>query len=323
MGRQQEVVEPDHGQVRGHGPAEAVRGVEHADGHQVGGGDDRGRRLRQVEHGAQPVLAAGEAVRNPLHVAGRRSPEVAGQVLDVGILAMRVVAGEASADEPDAPVPEPDEVVEGGMDPAPVVDVDRRELDGARSLPEGNHRNGRVAQVLEQPGLVLHVPEHDDGIAVPDLEDRAQGDLGVEPAMGVPQHDVVALVGGRRRERLEGRREERVAEVADDRADQHRRRSAQGARHRVRPVPELLRGRDHPGAGLLRDRNPGRGVVQDARDRAVRDAGDERDVAHPRDGAGLARANHRAGAAGVPGIVAAASERPRRRSVPAAVRIHQ
>ena len=141
---------------------------------------------------------------------------------------------------------------------------------------------GRTAQVVEQARLVLHVAEQDDRVRVARLEDRREGDALVEPALGVAQHDVVAVAHRLDREGLDRAGEERVAEVADDRADEHRRRAAQAARQGIGPVAEVLGGLEHPRPGLGGDRHARRGVVEDPRDRALRDPCHARDVAHRR-----------------------------------------
>ena len=66
--------------------------------------------------------------------------------------------------------------------------------------------HGRAAQVVEQPRLVLHVAEQDDGVGVARLEDRRQGDALVEAALGVAEDDVVAVAHRLDGERLDGAR---------------------------------------------------------------------------------------------------------------------
>ena len=83
-------------------------------------------------------------------------------------------------------------MVETGGDAGPVVDVHGRELERADALPQGDDRDGRIAEVVEQPWLVLHVAEHDDRVAVAGLEDGRQGERLVDAAVGVAEDDVVA-----------------------------------------------------------------------------------------------------------------------------------
>ena len=137
------------------------------------------------------------------------------------------------------------------------------------------------SQVVEQAWLVLHVAEHHDRVAVARLEDGRQGQTLVHATVGMTQDDVVAAGHRLDRERLDRRREERVAEVADDRADEHRRGAAQTASQRVRPIAELLGRPIDAFARLGSDRDAGRRVVEDPRHGALRDLGDGRDVAHP------------------------------------------
>ena len=64
----------------------------------------------------------------------------------------------------------------------------------------------RIAQVVEQARLVLHVAEHHDGVGVAGLEDGGQGDPLVHPAVRVAEDDVVAARHRLDRERLDRRR---------------------------------------------------------------------------------------------------------------------
>ena len=156
-----------------------------------------------------------------------------------------------------------------GHDAGPIVDVDRRELERAGPLPERDHRHAARAQVVEQSGLVLHVAEHHDRVAVTRLQDRRQGEAFVHPAVGMPEDHVVAAGHRLDSERLDGRREKRVAEVADHRADEHRRSAAEATCQRVRAVPQLSGCKVDPFSCLGRDRHPGWGVVEDARNGAL------------------------------------------------------
>ena len=174
-------------------------------------------------------------------------------------------------------------MLEAVADAGHVVDVDRRHLQQARALPQGDDRDQRRPQVREESRLVLHVAEQDDRVAVAGLEDGRQRERLVGPALGVAEDHVVAAGHRLDRQGLDGAREERVGDVAHDRAEQHRRGAAQAAGERVGPVAELARRERDALPGLLGDRHPGRGVVQDPRDGALGDPGRGRDVAHRRD----------------------------------------
>ena len=186
-----------------------------------------GRRLGQLEQGAQRLLAAGERVLDALEVAVGHAAEALGHELDVGVLALPEVALQVGAHERDPPMAQVDDVVEAGPDAGPVVGLGGRELERAGALPHGHDRHGRAPQVVEQARLVLHVAEQHDGVGVAGLEDRGQRDALVEPALGVAEDDVVAVAHRLDREGLDGAGEERVAEVAHDRPDEHRRGAAQ------------------------------------------------------------------------------------------------
>ena len=235
------------------------------------------------EQDAQRGLATRERVRAALEVAVRHAAEALDHELDVGILALAEVALEVGADEGDPLVAEGGHVGEPGQDPGAVVRVGGRELQRTRALPQGDDRDGRAAQVVQEPRLVLHVAQEDDRVRVPGLQHGRQRDLLVEPTLGVTEDDVVAVRHRLDRQRLDRAGPERVAEVAHDRADEHRRRAAQAAGQGVRPVAEPARGEVHPLARLLGDGDARRGVVEDPRDRALRDLGRDRDVAHGRD----------------------------------------
>ena len=188
---------------------------------------------------------------------------------------------------------QPDQVLQPGEDARVVVHVDRREFERARTLPERDHGHHRVPQVLEQARLVLHVAEHDDRVAVPGLDDRRQRDGLLEAAVRVAEDDVVAAAHRLHGQGLDGPGEEGVAEVPDDRPEQHRRGASKAARERVRTVAEPACGQDDAFARLGRDRDPRGDVVEDARHGALRDAGRGRDVAHGRDRGGSAAGRSR------------------------------
>ena len=283
MARERNVVEAHHGQVPRDGQARAPRGVEDADRQGVGRRDDRGRGgIEGHELRERPLAAIGGVHR----LADRPSLEAAEAVAHVLLErrgALADVAQRPAAHERDPLVAEAGEVVQGGADPGAVVDVDGRHLERVRPLPQGDHRDHRVLQVREEPGLVLHVAEQDDRVAVAGLEHRRERERLVRPAVGVPQHHVVAVAHRLDRERLDRAGEERVGDVADDRAQQHRRGPAQPAGQRVGAVAQLTGGAEDALPGLRGDRDAGRCVVEDARDGALRHAGHRRDVAHPGD----------------------------------------
>ena len=174
-------------------------------------------------------------------------------------------------------------VLQAGVHAGVVVDLDGRELERAGALPERDDRHDRVAQVVEQARLIGHVAEQHDRIAVARLEHRGQRERLFKPAVGVAEHDVVPAAHRLDGKSLDGVREEGVAEVADDGPQQHRRGAAQSAGEGVRPIPEPSCRQDDALSRLCRDGDARRDVVEHPRDRALRDAGGGRDVAHRRD----------------------------------------
>ena len=260
--------------------------MQDADRQGVGGGHDRRRRAIESQQCAERLLASGRRVGDLTDVAIVQPAEALAHVpLECGAPLADVAKGTA-AHEGDSFMAKPGEVIQPGPDAQAVVDVHRRDIKRARALPECDHRNDQILQVFEQPRLVLHVAQQDDRVAMAGLEDHGQRDRLVGASMGVTEHDVVAVGHRLDRERLDRTREERVRDVADDGTEQHRGGAAQPAGERVRPISELASGKDHPFPGRLRDRDAGRCVVQDARDRALRDLGHRGDVTHARHAAG-------------------------------------
>ncbi len=89
------------------------------------------------------------------------------------------------------------------------------------ALPERHDGDARAVQVLDQPGLVTHVAQQDDGVAMARLQHAPEGDGLLGMAMGVAQDDVVAALAGLDGHRLDGAREERVRDLAHDDPEQH------------------------------------------------------------------------------------------------------
>ena len=151
-----------------------------------------------------------------------------------------------------------------------------------RALPCHRATTGTVAadEVVEQPRLVAHVAEQDDGVAMPGLEHGVQLDRLVGEPVGAAEHDVVVALPGPRRHGLDGRGEERVGDLPDDDPEQHRLGAAQAAGQRVGPVAEAVGDVEHALAGVGGDRHDRDGVVEDARHGRLRDAGGAGDVLH-------------------------------------------
>ncbi len=112
-----------------------------------------------------------------------------------------------------------------------------------RTVPQRDDANMHVAQVLDQPRFVTQIPEQHDRVAVARLEHRGERQGLVRRCARVPEDHRIPTLGGRDRERLDRAREERIGDVADNGAEQHRRRPAQRPGARVRPVAELARDR--------------------------------------------------------------------------------
>ena len=168
----------------------------------------------------------------------------------------------------------------GRRDTAPVVHADTGDQVDLRALPQGDDRHVRVAQVVKQTRLVAHVAQQEDRVALACLEHGRQGVRLGGLRVRVAQDDVVATRPGLGRDGLDGPREERVRDVADDGAEQHHRRPAQGPGQRIGPVAHRSGGGQDTLAGRSGDRHGQRGIVDDPRHGAPRHAGRDRDVSH-------------------------------------------
>jgi hypothetical protein len=129
-------------------------------------------------------------------------------------------------------------MLQSGLDPGPVVGVGGGELERAGALPQRHHGYPGVAQVLQQLRLDPDVTHEHDGVGVAGLQHGRQRDGFGQPGVDVAQHDVVAVPHRLHHQRLDGLGEERVAEVADHRADEVGRGPLEPARQRVGAVAE-------------------------------------------------------------------------------------
>ncbi len=244
----------------------------------VRGDHDRGGARREARQRAQGGFPIRRGVRHVLDVAGRDGAKQRLDRLDVGLLALPDVAQRPTTDERDAPVPQPPKVVDRGGDAAPVVDIHARDQVRRGSLPQGDHRHVGASQVVEEAWLVAHVPEQQDGVDVARLQDRRQGERFARLGVRMTEDDVVSAQASGHRNGLDRAREERVGDIANDGAEEHRRRPVERPCERVGPVAEALGGRQHPAPRRGGDRH--RDIVQDPGHRASGHAGGGRDVLH-------------------------------------------
>ena len=156
-------------------------------------------------------------------------------------LALLDVAEDGIADEGDAPVAQADQMIERRLDAAAVVDVDREEAVVPRAVPDGDDRDVDALEVPDQARLVSHVADDDDRVALSRLEHGCECQRFVGALARVAEHDAVPALARLEREGVDRTREERVGDVPDDRAEQHRRRAPQPARVRVRAVARARR----------------------------------------------------------------------------------
>ena len=154
-------------------------------------------------------------------------------------LALLDVAEDGVAHERDTPVAQADQMVERRLDAVAVVDVHGEEAVVPRAVPDGDDRDVDALEVPDQARLVSHVADDHDRVALSRLEHRRECQRLVGALACVAEHDAVPALPRLERERVDRTREERVGDVAHDRAEQHRGRAPQPAGVRVRPVGEL------------------------------------------------------------------------------------
>ena len=123
------------------------------------------------------------------------------------------------------------------------------------ALPQGDDGHRRRGEVVEQAGLVAHVAEQDDGVAVAGLEHGVQLDRLVGEAVGAAEHDVVVALPGPPSRPPRRRGEEGVGDLPHDDPEQHRLGAAQPAGQRVGPVAEPVGDVEDALAGVGGDRH--------------------------------------------------------------------
>ena len=179
-------------------------------------------------------------------------------------------------------MPERGQVLQRSADAGAGIDDHRGERARAafRAVPQPDHADLRVAEIGDEPALPAEVPEQHDRVAMAGFENGGQRQRLIRLGRRMTEHDGVPALLGLDREDLDGGGKERVGDVANDRAEQHRRRSPQRASERVRPVAELAGHREHALPRLLGHRDPRRRVVEDPRHRALRHPGGRGDILH-------------------------------------------
>ncbi len=158
------VVDPDEGEVPRDDDAELPRRLHRPEGHLVGQGEDRRRRVRprqQLERGLPPAvhgeLAAGDERRVELDADGGEggacTVDAPGRDVEVGgLLRLR-------AEDAEVPVSELEQVLDGHLPDVHVVDAHGR-ID-ARVLPDGDDAQTPVAEVLHVLGGERDLGEDD------------------------------------------------------------------------------------------------------------------------------------------------------------------
>jgi hypothetical protein len=270
-----DVVERDDRDVGAHALAEPVEHGDGAHGHEAVGGEQRGRRLVELEqgvHGGRPAGGLEVAdvdqvgVGAEAQLGGRGRPRL--EPLTPGGHALR------ARDVPDALVAEVDQVLHGGADAGDAVGRHARHVDaGDRAVDE--HRRHLAGEQRVDAGRVGALRGDDDAV-------DAARDEGVEVAVlllavlvGVAEQGDVAELEQRLLDGVGEVGEERVADVRHEQADRVGAGRAQRAGLGVRPEVELADGPFDLGPRLG---GGGRIARQHARGRRGRDAGALRHV---------------------------------------------
>ena len=134
-------------------------------------------------------------------------------------------------------------MIERGLDAAAVVDVHREKAVVPRAVPDCDDRDVDALEVPEQARLISHVADDHDRVALARLEHGCEYQSLVGALARMAEHDAVPALPRLERERVDRAREERVGDIPDDRAEQHRRRTSQAACEWVRPVARARRRR--------------------------------------------------------------------------------
>ena len=234
----------DDGHVRRNGQAHLVRGVQRADG---GGdvGDQHGRRPLVAGH--QRRHGRGAAGRGVVGV--RDQPRVDGQAgcphrrHVPGPAAARGVGGLRSGQVGDPAVAEPDQVLD--REPAAPLVVEDHVPAGAVHTPvDQNPRQPQGAELLEfVAGFVAGEQQAVDSSLREQVDVVPAGQADAGRTRG---HQPVSEAARGHLRALDDLRVDRVGEVRDEQVEHERPRRAQAPRGRVRPVPELLDGLQHP-----------------------------------------------------------------------------
>jgi hypothetical protein len=180
-------------------------------------------------------------------------------------------------DQGDAAVPELEQVADGDLAAAAVIDRDRALPGGTRPV-EQHHRGAAVTDAAQLGRPAVH--RGDEDAAHPLLLEHAQVPaLLVVGLVGVAQDHGVARGLGIVLDAARDLGEERVGHVEHDQAEAAAAAGPELTGRPVRDEPELLHGGLDAGPGQRPDQV---GMVQHVRDRADRHPGQARHVLHAR-----------------------------------------
>ncbi len=111
-------------------------------------------------------------------------------------------------------------MVEGRLDAAAIVNVDREEAVVPRTVPNGDDRGVDALEVLHEARLVPHVADNHDPVALSRFEHRCERQRLVGTLACVAEHNAVPALARPERERVDRAR----GEHALARVDGHSRR---------------------------------------------------------------------------------------------------
>jgi len=262
IGRDRDVVEPDHADIARDRAAPPADRAHRPDRHEVVVGEDRGHVGRPVEDLEHRGLAATDQRRPPGH--GDRVGVEPGRgqgVTDTREAGRGVNVPLRGHEVPEPPVPEFEQMLRREPGARPVVGMDRGQIDIDRRSVDQDDGEWRRGQPFEVPPA--ETAGRDDQPVDPALDEQVEvARLALRVVVGVAQQDRVALRPGGVLDRPDQLGEVRVLDVGDDQPERFGRASLERARDARRPVvagparrpgsaraSRAARGRGRPGRG--------------------------------------------------------------------------
>ena len=246
-----DVVKADDGHVLGDAEAALVEGAKGADGGEVVGAEDGGRRMRCVEklghaeHAAFQLVIALDDEALLRGAAGGVHGGEEGDAAEAG-----GVLGEGAADEANVAVAEGDEMLDGLLHAVEVIDhkgVGTKRA--SRGFPWGedflrdvdeDHGDVAAGELFEDG--IFDAEGHDGDAIDVALDHAAQAVLELGVVVGGTNEELVAVADGGGLEALDEFGEEGVGDVRDEEAEEARAAGDEGAGLGVGVVVEIAYG---------------------------------------------------------------------------------